>query len=115
MGGMCSSCGCCRKLKSKIPSKECSTYSKGDDGFFMCKDGANCPRANGTVWGSGPYTSDSAICAAARHDGAIGDKGGVFKITKKDGQDSYEGSEKNGVTTQNYGAYDSSISISKLL
>jgi hypothetical protein len=31
--------------------------------------------AAGTVWGSGPYTADSAICHAARHTGRVSGQG----------------------------------------
>ena len=113
MGGMFSCCKCCKGKMPGKPKKQCTDYSKGDDGFFACPGQAQCGRQTGSVWGTGPYTADSSICAAARHNGTIGEKGGFFKVSKRDGQDSYEGSEKNGVTTSSYGNYDSSFVIDK--
>ncbi|WP_185020612.1 LCCL domain-containing protein [Histidinibacterium lentulum] len=65
---------------------------------------------SGTVWGSGPYTADSALCAAAAHAGAFDpDTGGEITARLAPGEASYSGSEQNGVTTRNWGAYSSSI------
>jgi hypothetical protein len=39
-----------------------------------------CPDAsNGPVWGSNPYTTDSNLCRAAMHAGAIGAAGGLCR------------------------------------
>ena len=81
------------------------------EGFFVC-EGEKCA-SSGSVWGSGPYTADSCVCDAAYHAGVIGDSGGIFKVTKAPGQDSYTGSTQNGYTSQSYGSYGSSITISK--
>eukprot|EP00300_Choanocystis_sp_HF-7_P023828 c25214_g1_i1.p3 GENE.c25214_g1_i1~~c25214_g1_i1.p3 ORF type:complete len:125 (+),score=26.33 c25214_g1_i1:36-377(+) len=113
MGAIASKCCCCCKGMG-APKKKCTDYSKGMDGFFLCEGLAKCGR-NGTVWGSGPYTADSCVCAAARHNGTISDKGGVFKVTKTEGKPSYEGSTAHGVTTSSYGAYDASITIGKFM
>ncbi len=94
-----------------MPSKKCTDYTKGEEGLFAC-DG-KC--SGGSVWGSGPYTSDSSACRAARHAGVIGESGGIFKVTKEPGRDSYDSTTANGITTSSYGSYDSSISISKFL
>lgn len=70
-------------------------------------------RADGeaaSVWGTDVYTSDSSICTAAVHAGLIdlADGGEVtFRIIE--GQESYEGSEANGVTTSDYGSWDASF------
>lgn len=63
----------------------------------------------GAVWGSGPYTSDSNICVAARHAGAVGPNGGVVNVYGAPGQASYAGTSANGVTTSNWGSYGSSF------
>ncbi len=65
----------------------------------------------GSVWGVGPYTSDSSVCAAARHAGAVPAEGGAVLLTAAPGQDSYEGSEANGITTRDWGSYGSSFQV----
>jgi hypothetical protein len=72
----------------------------------------NCPKASGntgSVWGYGPYTSDSDICSAARHDGYIGEAGGPVRVLRIQGLESYVGQEANGVNTSAWRAYSSSI------
>ncbi len=74
----------------------------------------SCPARNGsvagTVWGAGPYTTDSSICSAAVHAGTITEaKGGTFRITTGPGQEIYGASTRNGVTTNPTGAYRSSL------
>lgn len=101
-------CSCC-----KIPQRKCTDFKTGDEGIFFC-DG-KCDPDNGRVWGSGPYTSDGDVCRAARHAGVIGATGGIFKVTSAPGQDSYEASTANGVTTSAWGSYGKSIIISKFM
>jgi len=67
--------------------------------------------ASGTVWGSGTYTSDSRICRAAVHAGAIPASGGVVVVTPAPGLPSYAGSAANGVTTSNYGSWGGSFTV----
>lgn len=62
-----------------------------------------------SVWGSDPYTADSAICTAARHAGYIDAGGGNVRVMRIRGLDSYAGSESNGVTSDDWHDYDSSI------
>jgi hypothetical protein len=60
----------------------------------------------GQVWGSGPYTRDSLLGAAAVHAGLL--KPGVSKVlrvTVVPALDSYPGSTRNGVTTTDYGNF----------
>ncbi len=59
-----------------------------------------------SIWGTDTYTADSNICTAAVHAGLItlADGGGV-RIEVTAGQDSYEGSEANGITSSSYGPY----------
>ena len=82
------------------------------DGEMIC----SCPAdaGNGSVWGSGPYTADSNICTAARHAGAVDAAGGVIRLTEAAGQDSYEGSERNGVSTSSWGSYGSSFNVTAI-
>jgi hypothetical protein len=66
----------------------------------------------GSIWGSNPYTGDSSICTAAVHAGRIDPAtGGVvtFRITQ--GQSSYPGTDRNGVSSSSYGPWESSFEI----
>jgi hypothetical protein len=64
---------------------------------------------SGSVWGSGRYTTDSSICAAARHAGAVGSAGGDVKVHALGGCQSYAGSTKNGITSSQWGPYQASF------
>jgi hypothetical protein len=66
--------------------------------------------ATGSVWGSGPYTADSAICYAARHAGRITGTGyEVVAIVVTAGRQSYAQSIRNGVTTGSWGTFSASF------
>lgn len=69
----------------------------------------NC--TTGSVWGTDLYTSDSAICVAAVHAGVIKEKGGRVKVILQPGQPAYTGTFRNGVTTNNWGAYQQSFKV----
>src|SRR5437763_14142463 len=80
------------------------------------KDGETMTLAcspNGTlhnVWGSDIYTSDSSICTAAVHSGLITlQQGGTVTIEMRAGRSLYGASERNGVTSSEYGSWDSSF------
>ncbi|SLN71798.1 LCCL domain-containing protein [Roseisalinus antarcticus] len=66
-----------------------------------------CPAGSGTgsVWGSGPYTGDSNICAAAVHAGVIPAAGGPVTAMAFPGLTSYLSSSRNGVETMDWGSY----------
>ncbi len=69
----------------------------------------------GSVWGSGVYTLDSTLAAAAVHAGVLAaGQNGVVKITILPGRPAYEGTSRNGVTTYGYGAYGGSFSMDKV-
>lgn len=71
-----------------------------------------CPAeasASGSVWGRGPYTTDSAVCRAALHAGLIGPRGGTVTLRSSPGRSSYAGSEANGVSTGDWGSYPASF------
>lgn len=62
--------------------------------------------------GSGPYTADSSICTAGVHAGLITiADGGTVVIEVAAGQESYEASDANGVSTSSYGSYGSSFTF----
>jgi hypothetical protein len=63
-----------------------------------------------TVWGSDIYTSDSSICTAAVHSGLITfQQGGTVTIELRPGRSIYGASERNGVTSNNYGSWQQSF------
>ncbi len=66
---------------------------------------------SGSVWGTDAYTSDSSVCAAALHAGAVPPSGGVVVMTGAAGLESYQGSERNGITTRDWGSYGSSFFV----
>ncbi len=72
-------------------------------GAFPLGDCACWGPLPGPVWGSGPYTSDSAICAAALHAGVLTPAGGTLRVVTEPGRQSYEGSARNGITTLPHG------------
>jgi hypothetical protein len=63
-----------------------------------------CPPGGNTlaeVWGTDVFTYDSAICVAAVHAGAITPAaGGTVTVTRVSKQDSYEATERNGVSSR---------------
>lgn len=74
----------------------------------------NCPPGGtaGTVWGVDLYTDDSSVCTAAVHAGAITfEEGGTVTIEIRPGEGSYEGSERNGVTSATWGLWNGSFVI----
>jgi len=76
--------------------------------FHFYVQGANA----GSVWGSGPYTLDSNLGRAAVHAGALAEgQTGLVKVTILPGQNAYPGSVKNGITSSNWGAYETSFTV----
>ncbi|MBV1799372.1 LCCL domain-containing protein [Siccirubricoccus sp. G192] len=65
--------------------------------------------AGGAVWGSGTYTADSAVCRAALHAGIVTPGGGTVTLRPEPGRPSYPGSSRNGVESQDYGAWGASF------
>ena len=70
-----------------------------------------CPADCGSnsVWGTDVYTDDSSICTAAVHAGEISLEGGIVRIELRDGQTSYEASERNGIESSSYGNWGGSF------
>ena len=70
-----------------------------------------CPAAQigqGSVWGTDTYTADSATCRAALHAGMVARQGGTVTLEMLPGAARYPGTTRNGVQSQNYGAYGAS-------
>lgn len=69
---------------------------------------------HGSVWGSGTYTSDSALAVAAVHAGVLKlGQAGTVKVRIAPALNAYVGSTQNGVTTRDYGPWDGSYEIIK--
>jgi hypothetical protein len=85
-----------------------ATEHRGENGFQY---GYDCPPngSAGSVWGTDTYTDDSSICTAAVHYGLIGFAGGgSVTIEISPGLDSYSGSDRNGVSSSDYGSWSGS-------
>lgn len=67
----------------------------GEEVTLRCPSGCG----HGQIWGSNPYTTDSVLCAAARH---AGKNGGNIKVKFVGDKDNHLGSTKHGVTTDDY-------------
>ncbi len=84
-----------------------AAYANSNESFAcLCPPEA---MAAGSVWGSDIYTADSGLCRAAQHAGVISRRGGPVTVQMLPGQPRYLGLTRNGVQSQNYGAYDSSF------
>ncbi len=87
----------------------CDRLPGGTDALECSCSGA-AAEASGSLWGSGPYTADSAICAAAVHAGVLAPgQAGNVSVLRVPGLDSYRGSTANGVQSSSWRAFDSSI------
>jgi len=77
----------------------------------------SCPAdcgESGSVWGTDIYTDDSRICRAAIHAGVIDAEGGEFTIYYIEGQEEYESSEQNGITSSEWGSWDMSFTFGEV-
>jgi hypothetical protein len=69
----------------------------------------------GQVWGSGPYTRDSAMGAAAVHAGLLQPgETAVLRLTVVAAEKSYPGSTRNGVTTSDYADFPHAWQLSAI-
>ena len=90
------------------PLPDCGPLGEAEELACFCPWGA--PR--GEVWGSGPYTADSDICAVAYHAGVI-DRGfgGNVRVIRGSGQDNYTASTAAGVKASEHGPSDASFTF----
>jgi hypothetical protein len=82
--------------------------------FVGARFAYTCPAGGkpGQAWGTDVYTDDSSVCTAAAHVGVIRPAtGGSVTIEMRDGQQSYTGSTRNGITTSDYGSWDASFVV----
>ena len=85
--------------------KQLSAAQKSGQATCSCAPG----NVSGSVWGSGIYTTDSAICAAAVHAGAIPASGGTVTVKSAAGCAAYVGTQQNGVSSSKWGKYEGSF------
>jgi RNA polymerase sigma factor (sigma-70 family) len=72
-------------------------------------------RTDSTIWGDGIYTDDSALAVAAVHAGLVRPgQAGVVKVTIEEGKPGYEGSTRNGVTSQPYQVFPGSYRVQRV-
>lgn len=68
--------------------------------------------ATGSVWGSDTYTGDSTLAMAAVHAGAVRvGETGVVRVTVVEPLSRYQGTTRHGVTTSEYGPYDTAYRV----
>jgi hypothetical protein len=66
----------------------------------------------GRIWGTDFYSSSSSICSAAVHAGLINARdGGEVRIRIRSGEDFYNGTTRNDVTSERYGSYRGSFAF----
>jgi LCCL domain-containing protein len=69
---------------------------------------------DGSLWGTGIYTTDSTLAKAAVHAGVLKvGQSGVVTVMILPAQAVYAGTTQNGVTSSDYGPYPSSFQIVK--
>lgn len=69
-------------------------------------------RTGGGIWGDGIYTDDSRLALAAVHAGVLApDETGIVTVRILGPQQGFTGGERNGVTSNTYGAYSGSYSF----
>jgi hypothetical protein len=81
----------------------------GASGRTVCHCTAEQIKNGSSVWGVGLYTTDSSLCRAAVHAGAIDTAGGKVAVQWLGAQQSFDGSTRNGVRTMTYGPWQSSF------
>lgn len=77
-----------------------------------------CPAYDGvttlTAWGTGYYSSDSSICAAALHAGLLNAQvGGPVRVQVLGQQANFTGTQANGVNSSSYGAWPRSYTFAQ--
>jgi hypothetical protein len=69
---------------------------------------------NGTIWGTGTYTTDSPLATVAVHAGVLkAGQTGMVKVTIVMTPNAFQGSTNNGVTSSDYGAYPGAYQVSR--
>jgi LCCL domain len=70
---------------------------------------------DGPVWGTDTYTGDSMLAPAAVHAGVVKDgESAIIKVTVLRPPTSYQGSVRNGVTSNDFGRYGSAYKVERV-
>ncbi|MBI2571414.1 MAG: hypothetical protein HYV63_30775 [Candidatus Schekmanbacteria bacterium] len=81
--------------------------AEGKSYLAVCPADCDLSRA----WGTDMYTDDSSVCTAALHAGAISAHGGALTVVIAGPGEQFPGSERNGVRTESWGAWERSFSV----
>ena len=93
-------------LTALDPDANCpSSFSMHNGSTLSILCYCNSGTSVSSIWGTGIYTSDSGICNAAIHAGAIDTSGGMVLVKGAKGQASYTGTMQNGVSSKDFGSY----------
>jgi hypothetical protein len=87
--------------------KQRADYLPSTDYSFSCT--CTPDAITGPVWGSGAYTSDSSLCAAARHAGVIPAEGGRVHVAGAPACPSYPATSSHGVESSSWGPWSGSF------
>lgn len=70
---------------------------------------------DGPVWGTDIYTGDSMLAPAAVHAGAVkADESAIIKVTVMQAPAQYQGSQRNGVTSNDFGRYGIAYKVERV-
>ncbi|MBN2079235.1 MAG: hypothetical protein JW838_09735 [Spirochaetes bacterium] len=109
--------GGCKKgiaVECNTKMRDVAVQNKDLGASFTVSCPADCQ--GGSIWGTDTYTTDSSVCMAGIHAGVITkEKGGAVKVTVVKSLETYTGSERNGITTSNWGTSwgDTAFQVSK--
>ena len=79
--------------------------------FYFRVTGAS----DGSVWGTDVYTGDSSLTVAAVHAGAVKlGETAVVRVTVMRPLHHYQGSVRNGVTSNDYGPYGTAYRVDRV-
>jgi hypothetical protein len=81
----------------------------GDTFQVSCPDA--CLETDGYLVGTDVYTSNSSICKAGIHAGAIPRTGGLVVVQLQPGRPAYRGSVRNRLTSRDTGAFRNSFAV----
>jgi hypothetical protein len=69
----------------------------------------------GPVWGTDVYTGDSMLAPAAVHAGVVKDgESAIIKVTVVKPLNSYQGSARNGVSSNSFGRYGMAYRVERV-
>ena len=95
-------------LASEGPQRIMDLCDTPGNTFYFRVTGA----IEGMVWGTGTYTGDSALAAAAVHAGAVKEgETAIVKVTVLAPPAQFQGSIRNGVTTHDFGRFGTAYKV----